>query len=99
MRRSALQAKTAREWRYSESLEELFECARPELDRTCENRPPILTGADITMDRMRFTNVSEVLWQGHDRCHPAPRQQPCPSSDGGARLRSAGSSDAPTADA
>ncbi len=32
-------------------------------------------------------------------CHPAPRQQQCPSSDGGARLSSTGSSDAPTANA
>ena len=35
--------------------------------RTCENRRPSLTGVHIAMDRMRFTNVSEVLWQGHDR--------------------------------
>ena len=32
-------------------------------------------------------------------CHPAPRQQQCPSSDGGARLSSTGSSDTPTANA
>ena len=35
--------------------------------RTCENRPPSLTDVDMTMDRRRFTSVSEVLWQGHDR--------------------------------
>ena len=34
---------------------------------TCENRPRRLTGVDMTMDRMRFTNVSEMLWQDHDR--------------------------------
>jgi len=35
--------------------------------RTCENRPPSLTGAHVTMDRMRFTDVSEVLRQDQDR--------------------------------
>ncbi len=29
--------------------------------RTCENRPRSLTGVDMTMDRMRFTNV---WWEG-----------------------------------
>ena len=53
----------------------------------------------MTMDRMRFTNVSEVLWQGHDRCILPALQQRCPSSDGGARLSSTDSSDAPTTNA
>jgi len=47
---------------------------------------------------MRFANVAEVLWQGHDQCasgirqarrtwcHPAPRRQQCPSSEAGAHL-------------
>ena len=84
---------------------------REEFVRTCENRPPSLTGVDIKMGRMRFTNVSEVLWQGHDRWArqfdmrtglgailPRARSS-CPSSDSGAPLSSAGSSDAPTANA
>jgi hypothetical protein len=29
--------------------------------------PPSLTRVDRTMNRMRFANVSKVLWQGHDR--------------------------------
>jgi hypothetical protein len=28
---------------------------------------PGLTRVDWTMERMRLTNVSEVLWQGHGR--------------------------------
>jgi hypothetical protein len=54
----------------------------------CENRPSSLTGLDVTMDRMRFSNVAELLClQQH------------PSRDGGARLNSTGSNDAPTANA
>jgi hypothetical protein len=35
--------------------------------RAGENRHASLTGLHMTMDRSRFTNVSEVLWQGSDR--------------------------------
>jgi hypothetical protein len=43
--------------------------------------------------------VHECLRGVLARCHPAPRQQQCPRSDGGARLSSTGSSDAPSANA
>jgi transposase InsO family protein len=37
------------------------------LDAYSRARPPSLTGVDMTVDRMRFTKVCEVLWQGYDR--------------------------------
>ena len=41
--------------------------ARRRFVRNRENRRLSLTGADKTLDRMRFTSVSEVHLQGHDR--------------------------------
>lgn len=70
-------------------------------------RRPSPTGADKRMDRMRFTNASEMLWNSclahlsarqapRTAGHLAPRPQQYPGSDGGAGLSSTDSSDAPT---